>query len=174
MANAEVVIRRAPFLAGVCWAALGIGCATSPWPDEPGLPVTLSQAANVEAGDAFLAALTAERRAAGLPAPLVTPRYQPDIRSFANDLQAGKISVAGALRAIDAWGRAAYQRPVASWVVDCGGGAPQIPPGLAKLPAAVVSYAAARFRPQSLPREQCAVLVVSVSGSEAVRFEPPK
>jgi hypothetical protein len=147
--------------AGVC-LALALSCASTPWPDEPGLPVAVGLAANVEMGDASLTALSAARAARSLPAPLVTPSYQSEIRNFAEDLQAGKTSVAGAQRAIEAWGRVAYRRPVASWLIDCGTGQPpQIPSALAELPTAVVSYAAAHFRPRSLAAVQCAVLVVA-------------
>ncbi len=156
--------------------ALVLSCASSPWPDEPGLPVAVGLAANVEADDSFLAGLTAARAARSLPAPLVTPRYQSEIRNFAEDLQAGRTSAAGARRAIESWGRLAYRRPVASWLVDCGAGQPpQIPSALAELPAAVVSYAAAHFRPRSLARDQCAILVVALTGGdEAVSAEPVK
>ena len=107
---------------------------------------------------------------------MVTPRYQSEIRNFAEDLQAGKTSAAGARQAIERWGRVAYQRPVASWVIDCGAGQPpQIPSALAELPVAVVSYAAGHFRPRSLAAEQCAVLVVALKGGdEAVSAEPVK
>ena len=156
--------------------ALSLSCASTPWPDEPGLPVAVGLAANVDAGDSVLTALTAARATRSLPAPLVTPRYQSEIRNFAEDLQAGKTSAAGAQRAIERWGRAAYQRPVASWVIDCGSGQPpQIPSALAELPVAVISYAAAHFRPRSLAAEQCAVLVVALKGGdEAVSAEQIK
>jgi hypothetical protein len=168
-------LRFPPRLAGGC-LALALSCAATHWPDEPGLPVAVGLAANVEAGDSFLAALTAGRAARSLPAPLVTPRYQSEIRNFAEDLQAGRTSAAGARRAIEGWGRVAYRRPVASWLIDCGaGGPPQIPSALAELPAAVVSYAAAHFRPRSLARDQCAILVVALTGSdEAVSSDPVK
>jgi hypothetical protein len=161
--------------AGVC-LALALSCASNPWPDEPGLPVAVGLAANVDAGDGFLAALSTARAARSLPAPLVTPRYQSEIRNFAEDLQAGKTSATGAQRAIERWGRIAYRRPVASWLVDCGvGQPPQIPSALAELPVAVVSYAAARFRPRSLAADQCAVLVVALKGGdESVSAEPVK
>ncbi len=38
----------------VTFALALAACATSRWPDEPGKPVTVSQAANVEAADQFL------------------------------------------------------------------------------------------------------------------------
>jgi hypothetical protein len=151
-------------VAGVC-LVLALSCASNPWPDEHGVPVAVGLAADVDAGDAFLTALTAARRGKNLPAPLVTPRYQSEIRNFAEDLEAGRASAAGAKRAIESWGRVAYQRPVASWLLDCGARQPpQIPAALAELPAAVVSYAAAHFRPRSLPRDQCAILVVALTG----------
>ncbi|HVV15771.1 MAG TPA: hypothetical protein VHH90_01105 [Polyangia bacterium] len=137
-------------------------CATSRWADEPGKPVTVSQAANVEIDDQFLAALTAGRQARGLPEPVVTPRNQSEIRHFAEDLQAARISAPGAQRAIEAWGRATYEGPVESWLVDCTGGrTPEIPPKLLSEPSAVVSYAAAQFRPNSAAADQCALLVVA-------------
>ena len=156
--------------------AVALSCASNPWPDEPGLPVAVGLAANVDAGDAFLAALTAARAARNLPAPLVTPHYQSEIRNFAEDLQAGKTSAAGAQRAIEAWGRVAYRRPVASWLIDCGAGQPpKIPSALAELPSAVVSYAAARFRPRSMAADQCAILVVAPKpGDEASSSAPVK
>jgi hypothetical protein len=161
--------------ASVC-LALGLSCATTPWPDEPGLPVAVGRAANVDAGDSFLTALSAARAARSLPAPLVTPNSQSEIRNFADDLQAGRTSAAGARRAIESWGRVAYRRQVASWVIDCGGGQPpQIPSSLAELPVAVVSYAAAHFRPRSLAADQCAVLVVALKGGgETVSAEAIK
>lgn len=153
--------------------ALGLSCASSPWPDEPGLPVELGRAANVEAGDAFLAALTATRSTHGLAAPLVAPRYQSDIRSFAEDLQSGKTSAAGAQRAIEAWGNVAFHRRVDSWVVDCGRGqAPRFPKPLVERPAVAISYAVAHFHPRSLGQDQCAVLVVAPTDSgDAVQFD---
>jgi hypothetical protein len=168
-------MRLARRFAGV-GLAFALSCASTPWPDEPGLPVAVGLAANVDAGDSFLTALTAARAARGRPAPLVTPRYQSEIRNFAEDLQAGKTSAAGARRAIESWGRVAYRRPVANWVIDCGSGQPpQIPSALAELPVAVISYAAAHFRPRSSASEQCAVLVVALKGGdEAVSAEPVK
>ena len=159
-------------VAGVC---LALSCATLPWPDEPGVPVALGQTANVDAGDAFLAALGEKRREAGRPLPLVTPRYQADIRTFALDLQSGKISAVVARRAIESWGQAAYQRTVEPWVIDCGAeNKMAIPAELVELPSAVISYAAAHFHPRSLAQEQCAILVVSLTGSESVLAAPSK
>jgi hypothetical protein len=141
------------------------GCAATPWPDEPGVPVALSQAQNVQAADTFLAALTARRRAGNLAAPVVTPRHQSDIRVFAEDLQAGKMSAPTALLTIERWGKVAYQRQVKGWVLDCGAGADmKIPDDLVEMPSAVISYAAAHFRPSSKPNDQCAILVVAVTG----------
>jgi hypothetical protein len=158
--------------AGVC-LALALSCASTPWPDEPGIPVEVGRAANVEAGDSFLSALTAARQARGLPAPLVTPSYQSEIRTFADDLQAGKTSAAGARRAIEAWGRVAYQHTVESWLLDCTKGASQVPAALGELPSAVIAYAGAHFRPRSMAADQCVVLVVAPTGAgEAVHFDP--
>ncbi|HEY4392775.1 MAG TPA: hypothetical protein VGP64_01880 [Polyangia bacterium] len=149
---------------------LSLACASSPWPDEPGVPVALSRAANVDAGDSFLAALTTTRQAQDLPAPMVTPRYQSEMSTLAEDLQSGKTSVAGARRAIEAWGGATYHHAVKTWIVDCGKGTPQVPSALGELPTAVVSYAAAHFRPRSLAADQCVVLVVvPTSAGEPVR-----
>ncbi len=172
MSSRQGPARILPGAVGV-FLTLALSCATTPWPDEPGVPVELSLAANVDAGDAFLSALTAARHAQGLSAPIVTPRYQPDIRTFAQDLQAGRTSAAGAQRAIESWGRAAFRRPVETWVVDCGAGQPpKLPASLVDRPAAVVFYAAAHFRPRSQPGEQCAVLVVALTDkTELVQFD---
>jgi hypothetical protein len=162
-------------LARVVGVCLTLACATLPWPDEPGVPVALVQAANVDSGDAFLATLTEKRRAMGLPAPLVTPRYQPDIRTFAADLQSGRVSATVARRAVESWAQAAYQRTVETWVVDCGSRDKMpIPAELIALPSAVISYAAAHFRPRSLAQDQCAILVVALTGSESVPVAPTK
>src|SRR4051812_2181015 len=153
-------IHAAMLSAAVAFAA---GCAGSPWPDEPGVPVALSRAANVQAGDTFVAKLTAERRAASLPPPVLTPDHQDGIRAFAEDLQAGKLTPAEARGAIDRGGRTAYQRPGATRLVDCGPGENMKGPHrLVERPSAVLAYAAAHFRPRSLASEQCAVLVVAI------------
>lgn len=150
-------------------AAVAPGCAGHPWPDEPGVPVALSRASNVQADDAFLTRLAADRRAANLPAPLVTPSHQTDIRAFAEDLQAGKLTASEARSAIDRWGQAAYQRPVAVWLIDCAAGETmKLPGALVNRPSAVVSFASAHFRPRSLAADQCAVLVVALEGAEQV------
>ena len=151
--------------AGAC-LALSLGCASTPWPDEPGVPVALGRAANVEAADSFLSALTTARQSRGLPEPMVTPRYQSEMSTLAEDLQSGKTSAAGARRAIEAWGGATYHHPVESWLLDCASGPPRIPSALGEHPAAVVSYAAAHFRPRSLAADQCVVLVVVPTGGE--------
>ncbi len=153
---------RPALIAGGLALALASGCATSRWADEPGKAVPVSRAANEEVADQFLNALTAARQANGLPAPVVTPRYQSEIRNFAEDLQSGKTSAPGAQRAIRSWGRAAFQTSVAAWALDCTASPQSIPEALVRVPAAVVSYAAAHFQPQSAASEQCAVLVISV------------
>ena len=171
MHRGDVPIRAVLLSTAVAFAA---GCAATPWPDEPGVPVALSRAANVQAGDTFIAKLTAERRASNLPPPVLTPRNQDGIQPFAEDLQAGKLTAAETLRAIDRWGRAAYQRPVAAWLVDCAAGdGMKLPHGLVDRPSAVVSYAAAHFRPRSLAGEQCAVLVVAIEGADQVVQDKP-
>jgi hypothetical protein len=157
--------------AGVLSAAIVFtaGCTRSPWPDEPGIPVALSRAVNVQAGDTFIAKLTAERRASNLPPPVLTPTNQDGIRIIAEDLQAGKLSAAEAQDAINRWGRAAYQRPVVVWLVGCAAGdGMKLPHTLVDRPSAVISYATAHFHPRSLAGEQCAVLVVAAEGSEQV------
>src|SRR5262245_16191528 len=94
------VPRGSSLICATLLSTLVAGCASLPWPDEPGVPVALSRAANVQAGDAFIAKLTAERRAANLPPPLLAPRQQDEIRVFAEDLQAGKLTAGEAQRAI--------------------------------------------------------------------------
>ncbi|HVZ86317.1 MAG TPA: hypothetical protein VHG72_05070 [Polyangia bacterium] len=160
--------RHLPRAIGLVLALSAFSCASTPWPEEPGVPVAVGLAANVDAGESFLSALTAARAAINLPAPIVTPRYQSDIRNFAEDLQAGKTSAEGARRAILAWAQAAYQRKVLAWALDCAAGRNMpLPSGLTELPTAVISYAAAHFRPRSMAADQCAVLVVALTGTEA-------
>ena len=171
--------RRSPpaltLSAGLCLTGLLLlsSCATLPWPDEPGVPVEVSQAANVDAGDTFLTALTEKRRVAGHPAPLIAPRYQADIRTFGLDLQSGKISAVTAQRAIQAWGQTAYQRAVDPWIIDCGAGSNMVlPDKLVNQPTSVISYAAAHFRPRSMAAEQCAILAVSLTGNQPAQLTP--
>lgn len=144
-------------------ACLLVGaCATSRWPDEPGKPVPVAMAENVEAGDQFFDALSATRQQKGLPPALTVPRYQSEIRNFAQDLQQAKTSAPGAQRAIKAWGQAAFQAPVDAWLIDCAPGhAPELPDPLVSSGTAVVSYAAAHFHPASAAGDQCVVLVVA-------------
>jgi hypothetical protein len=151
--------------AGAC-LTLSLACATAPWPDEPCVPVALARAANVDAADSFLSALTTARLAHGLTAPMVAPQHQSEITIFAEDLQAGKTSVEGARRAIEAWGSVTYHHAVDTWLVDCTKGAPQVPSALGERPAFVVSFAAAHFRPRSLAADQCVVLVVVPTGAD--------
>jgi hypothetical protein len=154
---------RRVLLAGALALASAAGCATTQWADEPGKPVPVGLAENVEIGDQFMNALTSARGAQGLPPPVIAPRYQSELRPYAEDLQAGKTSAPGALKAIKAWGRRAYHGEVETWVVDCGPGRPmEMPSRLLKLPEAIVAYAGARFQPQSSPSAQCAVLVVGL------------
>ena len=49
--------KRAGYLPIIATAAT-VACASLPWPDEPGVPVEMSRAANVQAEDSFLARLT--------------------------------------------------------------------------------------------------------------------
>jgi hypothetical protein len=148
--------------------ALALGCGGTSWPDEPGVPVALSQADNVQAGDAFLDALSARRRAINLPEPIITPRYQAELRVIAEDLQGGKLSATGARQSAQDWGRKAYGQDVEIFVADCAAPGGAVPPQrLVEMPAAVISYAAAHFRPRSLGRDQCAVLVVATVGTAA-------
>ncbi len=151
---------RAIVLSAAAFAA----CAGLPWPDEPGVPVALSRAANVQAADVFLAKLTAERRAANRAAPVLAPRLDDVLRAAAEDLQAGKLTAGEVKRGIERWGSA--------WLVDCAGGENmKLPSALVERPSAVVSFAAAHFRPRSLASDQCAVLVVALEGSEQVGQE---
>ena len=145
---------------------LSLSCASTPWPDEPGVPVALARAANVDAADSFLTALTTARQAHGLPAPMVTPQHQSEMSSLAEDLQSGKTSAEGARLAIEAWGGATYHHAVETWLVDCANGPPKIPAALGERPTIVLSYAAAHFRPRSLAADQCVVLVVVPTGAD--------
>jgi hypothetical protein len=137
-------------------------CATSRWPDEPGKPVPVAMAENVEAADQFFDALTAARQQRGLAPAVTVPRYQSEIRNFADDLQQGKTSAPGAQRAIRTWGQLSFQAPVDTWLVDCGPGhPPELPDPLLSAPTVVLAYGAAHFHPTSAPADQCVVLVVA-------------
>jgi len=150
------------------------GCSHSPWPDEPGIPVELARAENVESGDAFFAALTSRRHATARAEPVIAPRYQSEIRVFAEDLQVGKTTIGGAERAVAAWARRAYGVDVKTFLLDCSAArAMPIPDSLVEKPVVVMSYAAAHFRPRSLPSTQCALLVALVIGSERVEGATP-
>jgi hypothetical protein len=166
--------RRERF-SGFVWIATGacltlsLACASTPWPDEPGVPVALARAANVDAADSFLSALTTARQKQGLPAPMVAPQHQSEMTILAEDLQSGKTSVEGARQAIEAWGSATFHHAVDTWLVDCANGAPRIPPALGERPTIVVSFAAAHFRPRSMAADQCVVLVVVPTGADEPR-----
>ena len=88
-----------------CLVSGAVACAATSWPDEPGIPVALTHAENLNAAESFLTALTARRKTANLSAPLVTPAYQSGIRVIAEDLQAGKVSAKQALASIETWGK---------------------------------------------------------------------
>jgi hypothetical protein len=162
-------LRPRRLLLGLLAAAAASSCSHSPWPDEPGVAVELVRAKNVDAADRFLTALTNRRRAANRAEPSVAPRYQDEIRTFAEDLQAGKISVADAEQAVKKWARAAYGRDVKTFALDCSAGASmQLPDALVATPFVVISFAAAHFRPRSLAKPQCAILMTALVGSERV------
>jgi hypothetical protein len=162
-------------LAALAGGAVAASCSHSPWPDEPGVPVELARAENVNVGDGFLETLTNRRRAANRSAPIVAPRYQAEIQTFAEDLQAGKVSITGAERAIGKWARAAYRRDVTTFALDCSAGVNMpLPAELVEMPFVVISFAAVHFRPRSLPKPQCAILLTALVGSEQVeRTEQP-
>jgi hypothetical protein len=146
----------------VCLISGVVACAATSWPDEPGIPVALTHAENVNAAEAFLTALTARRKTANLSAPLVTPAYQSGIRVVAEDMQAGKVSAKQALASIETWGKTTYGREVDAWILDCSVPAQiKLPSSLVEREAAVISYAAAQFHPVSLQKQQCAILVVA-------------
>lgn len=158
----------------VAAALAGAGCASVPWPDEPGRPVEPSRAANLQAADQFFDALTARRRAANLPPPVVAGRLQLHFERIAEALQRGDLSAAAARREALRWGRETYKRDVDAWLVDCtAGAATAFPSLLLDRPIAVISFAAARFRPRSLSADQCAVIVLAVTGAVDVRLEAP-
>jgi len=154
--------------------ALGAACASSPWPDERGVAVPVSYAENARAVDAFLEALTAARAGTTLPAPRVTPRFEPRVRRIAEALQAGEASAPAALENARRWGAAAFGRPVEAWLFDCRPGArPSLPRALTSPPVVSIAFAAAHFRPRSWATEQCALVVVDTGGVEQVRAVGP-
>jgi hypothetical protein len=162
----------ASIVVGCALAGSASGCASVPWPDEPGIPVAVSRAANLQTEDQFIARLTADRQAMNLPPPITAAQSQAGIRVYADDLQAGKLSAPAAQRAIEQWGKATFHRTISAWVIDCAAGdAMKLPGALVDRPAAVVSFAAAHFRPRSSAGDQCAVLVVAAEGAAETTVE---
>jgi hypothetical protein len=156
----------APALAA---ASLATGCSHSNWPDEPGVPIELVRSANIDSSDVFWNGLLKQRRAAGLTDPLLGPRYQEGIEKLAEEVQTGKLSVAQAEHAVEAWARRAYHRDVTTYAIDCAAGrAMSVPSALARAPFVAMAYAAAHFRPQSSAANRCVILAAAVSGQEAV------
>jgi hypothetical protein len=154
-------------------ALVAFGCGGARWPDEPGIPVAVGRARNLNSDEAFIEALTTRRLGEALPRPIVTPALQRAIRPIAEQLQDGSVSAERALRASQAWGRSAYHRDVDAWVLDCAAGKEMwLPSALIAQPILVISYASAQFRPRSARSEQCATIVVSARGSEVVQMSP--
>jgi hypothetical protein len=155
---------------GLLGALLLLGCGHTSWPDEPGVPVEAAMIADVNAADAFLSALTARRRAADRAAPIVVFEHQAEVRTFAGGLRAGTASAAGTEKALREWARSIYGANVAAFVLDCSQGEKMaLPDSLIESPSGTVLFAAAHFRPKSLAQNQCAILVVEPSGTEAVK-----
>ena len=162
---------RVAVVSVAAWAAasLSTGCSHSNWPEEPGVPVELVRSANIDSGDAFWNGLVAQRRAAGLNDPMLGPRYQEGIEKLAEEVQMGKLSVAQAERAVDAWARSAYHRDITTYALDCAAGrAMPVPSVLARAPFVAMAYAAAHFRPRSSAANRCVILAAAVSGQESV------
>jgi hypothetical protein len=150
-------------------AATVLGCAGSGWPDERGVPVEAGSAQTIQVEERFLETLTSRRVGTTLPTPVVTPHLQPKIRQIAEFMGQGVLSAAGAQREALRWGALAYRGDVEAWVLDCRKGAGMaLPRTLLVRPTAVISYAAAHFRPRSLASVQCAIVVVAAKGGERV------
>ncbi len=160
---------RAATVAALAAASFATGCGHSHWPDEPGIPIELVRSENIDSGDAFWNGLLGQRRAAGLGDPMLGPRYQEGIAKLAEDVQTGKLSVAQAEHAAEAWARSAYHRDVTVYALDCAAGrAMSVPSALARAPFLAMAYAAAHFRPRASDTNQCVILAAAVSGQEAV------
>jgi hypothetical protein len=160
------------------WGGLGLAvgltaCAGTYWPDEGGVAVEVRSAQNARVEEAFLDALTLRRADTTLPVPATTPHLQRQLRELAEALQKGQLSADGAQREAQRWGRAVYHGEVEAWVLDCREGEKMdVPATLTHRPTAVISFAAAHFRPRSLAEVQCAVIVVAASSAERVEMEP--
>jgi hypothetical protein len=156
-------------------AIASAGCATVRWPDEPGVPVPGCHSRSIETTARFIERLTVARQQTMMPAPIETPSYQRSISKIAAALQDGVISVARAQDELERWGRAVYRGGVDALILDCADAtAAALPASLVTPPTAVISYAAAYFRPRSLPSEQCVILVVISVGTEPVMAEIPR
>ncbi|MDB4982521.1 MAG: hypothetical protein JWM82_3273, partial [Myxococcales bacterium] len=152
--------------------SLSLACAGAGWPDEPGVPVAPSYVRNGRAAAVFHETLVARRAGTTVPAPFLTDSLQRWLRPLAERLQAGEASVGKTLEMSKRWGRSAYHHDVDAWVLDCAKGRDMwLPSELVSGPTAVISYAAATFRPRSLPTEQCAIIVVLANGSDTVSMK---
>jgi hypothetical protein len=150
-------------------ALTAVGCGNIGWPEEPGIPVSPSHSQNASADERFVESLTAQRRNETVPAPIVTPGLQLQLRTIAQMLQAGDISLAEAQRASERWGHGAYQREVDVWILDCAADREMsFPTALVDRPTAVVSYASVQHRPANAESTHCATIVVSANGSGTV------
>lgn len=161
------------------WIGLAVvtvsACASVGWEEQRGTPVPMSYADNVRANEHFLESLTARRHERTTPEPIVTPLLQRQLRTIAELLQSGQLSVAGAQRETAKWGRDAYHREVEAWVLDCGHGLNMpLPSELVSPPTAVISYASAYHRPPNETSPQCAMLVVIANGPVVEKTTAPK
>jgi hypothetical protein len=170
--STKTSIPNRPMAAFALVASMALGCAGAGWPDEPGVAVDVVHVQNVRAAQAFVETLTSRRLGEAVPEPIVIASRQEGLRPIAQKLQSGVLSAAQAREAAERWGRHVYRRDVEAWILDCSAGRQMWLPGaLVHRPAAVISYAAAYFRPRSMVSEQCGLVVVSGNGAEVVTMK---
>jgi hypothetical protein len=172
MKGSRLIRERRPGLKRLAAATLVLSaaCASVRWDEQRGVPLAADRGENRRADEAFLDGLTARRRDETVPEPIVTPRLQRELRSIADKVQLGGLSVGEATRESERWGRDAYRREVDVWVLDCERGRDMpLPAALVGAPTVVVAYASVRHRRRLEPAEHCATFVVSVRGAVVVK-----
>lgn len=166
--------RPAPVALAILSFTVAAACASARWPDEPGTPVAVSRAANLQAAEDFFETLTARRRQENQPPPVPVARLQPALEKVAEALQRGELSAGRARDEAERVARDFYKRDVEAWVLDCAaGGGMALPGALVSRATVAIGYAGAHFHPRSATADQCGLIVVAVTGAVEVRLEAP-
>jgi hypothetical protein len=139
-----------------------LGCAGVEWPDQPGTPVPLSRADNVEASDTFLKVVTERRQADGLSQPIVIVKLQSQMAEAILAVQDGRLSPQDAIRNTDMWGATILGGDVDTWLIDCSSGSKmKVPRALLKTETLSLTFSAGYVRLPGATENMCAVLVMA-------------